>query len=897
MSIYTLPAAERVRVEVDGVAVEVPANYNLIQACKTAGVYLPHYCWHPSLSVPANCRLCLVKCENAPGVGRPGLLVAGCHARVMNGMKIITQDADVADSRQGMMEFLLANHPLDCPQCDRGGECELQRYSMDYGASDSRFAPNKKRRFPKPDFDALIDIERNRCILCTRCTRFCAEVASDPVMGVFGRGDQCYIGTFGDGPVSNIYSGNTIDICPVGCLTNKPYRFQARPWELRQVSSVCMGCSSGCSVTYWMRSGEVMRTTPPARASEQFSKFTLDSETVDFICNQGRFASDYGRHESRTKRAIVRGANWKAKPEAELPAHGAEVVRTEAALDAVADKLKQAAAKGRAAVLLSSRLTNEEYLAAQHLAKVALGTNNIDWRTRLPHREAADALSEAMALSDGGLEKIHQYSAVLLVGGSAQQVTPLAALEIKEAARRGQTSLIVAGARVDKFFAEVAKASFVVEPGREGAWLEWLAGGAQGDTLPEWSAAWGGDAKAAKAALSNAIAGGGQLLLVYDPTSLSGLAAGATVGAVQNLVRAFGERLHTLPLLKDRNATGAFLAGAQPDRLPFGPAKDERAAHRWQRVAGAEKVVPEDAGLTGPEILAKAAAGQIDALFIVGGGDALDPHPFPGLVEEALAKTPFVAITELLDGPVARRAHVLLPAANFYEKEGSLLNVEGQVGRLAKAESPEGDARSDFDLLRALCEKLGSPFPFETPAKAFQAWRGVAEEVGAIETMDAPPAADGRVVEPPFNFARRGAAREESKRVFLRRREALNGFRPQLGAVAAVEGDGLVLVWDEHIQGHDHYMSRAGQADILAPVATVEIHPADAEKLELSGRDEVNLSVGDWSAMVRVVISEGVRPGAAYVGRNVAGLDLPTNAAKLPRALLKPAAAEAGAKG
>jgi NADH-quinone oxidoreductase subunit G len=861
MSKHTLPATELISLEVDGKPVKVPANANLIQACEAAGVYVPHYCWHPSLSVPGNCRLCLLRVDNAR-VGPPGKLVAGCHTLVQPAMQIVTTDPQVHDSRSGMMEFLLANHPLDCPQCDRGGECQLQRYSMDYGIGESRFAPNERRRFPKPQFDKLIDIERNRCILCTRCTRFCDEVAGEHVMGVFGRGDQCYIGTFGDGPVSNVYSGNTIDICPVGCLTNKPYRFQARSWELKQTTSVCAGCSSGCAVTFWSRSGQVMRTTPPAAPSDQFGKFTLDVDTTEFICNQGRFGNDYGRHDDRVTRVVVHKKAPSAGVSLVASAEKSKATLDEAVKETAA-KLKEAAAKGKAAIIASPRLTTEEYMAAAWLAKEALGTNNIDWRARLAHREAADALSEAMAIANGSLEFIHEYAAVLLVGSSAQQVTPIAALEIKEAARRGQTALFVAGSRVDKFFSIVAKGSFLIDAGREGDWLSWLASG--DSAQPAYAESFGEATGAEK--LASALSGEGKLLLAYDPTSMAGAFAGPLVAGAKALKAKLGDRLHTLPLFREANGVGAFLAGAQRDR----------------KLAAADH---DKKGLTAPEILEKAAAGEIDALLLLGAGDALDGHPRPALVAKALEKTAFVAATELLDGPIGRAATVVFPAANQQEKSGTLLNVEGRVGRLTKSEPTEGDVRSDFDHIRALCAALGKPLPWATPAEAFAAFREAAEKANAVHQARTTER-DGKITLAAFNFSRRGEEAQQKPRTIVRLGEAANGFRPGARAEFAA-GDGLALAWDDHLQGHDHFGSRSAQAEILTPPATVEISPADAARLGFANRDEAELDVAGAKASVRVVVSEGVRKGVAYVGRNVAGLTFGSGPKENPpRASLK----------
>jgi len=866
MATYLLPATDRVRVYVDGIAVEVPANYNLIQAAQAAGVFVPHYCWHPSLSIPGNCRLCLVKMEGAPR------MVAGCHTPVKADAKIITKDAEVDDSRRGMMEFLLANHPLDCPQCDRGGECLLQRYSMDYGVGETRFAPNQKRRYPKPDFDDLIDIERNRCILCTRCTRFCNEIAGDPVMGVFGRGDQCYIGTFGDGPVSNIYSGNTIDICPVGCLTNKPYRFKARPWELRQVTSTCTGCSSGCPVTYWMRAGQVMRTTPPAKISEQFGRFSLDADTVEFICNTGRFGNDYGRHADRI--AVPR-----------LHGKGASMT---AALDATAQALKDAAAKQRVGILVSPKLTTEEMFAGMWLAKVALGTSNIDWRTKLAHKEAADALSQAMSVSNGRLDKLHTYKAVVVLGGSLQQTSPIVALELKEAGRRGQTQLFHAATRLDPFFSDVAKGSWTLAPGQEAAFLSWMgetqaASDPAASIMPLDRAEAGFPASSARPNLASAIGGENKVLVVVDPTAMNGLAAAPLAEALKALRAKLGERLHILTVPAERNALGAFTMGAQPDRLPLGERDDSAIHDAWMKTFGTGARPNATVGLTGPEMLAKAAEGGLDALLVIGGGDALANHPFPELVSMALAKTPFVAVTDLLDGAIAKAAKAVLPSANFYEKSGSFLNIDGRLTHLTKAEQPQGDALSEYNIIAALCARIGAPLPAETPEKLFDRLLAMAQAVGVVTQSEAPDDPMPRATPAPFNIAPRGTTK--TRRYYVRpdaQKVAANGFHATMPAITPHAAGKLTLVWHDHLQGHDHHYDRAEQAEILLQPASIELNPADAERLGVSSRDQVNVSIGGKSFSAKLVVRPNIHPGAAYIGRNILGLSFAAGLKQCP---------------
>ena len=372
-------AVDTVTLTIDDQEVTVPKGTNLIEAAKAIDSYVPHYCYHPSLSIDGNCRLCLVEVEKMPK------LTIGCNTIAQDGMVVHTKSEQVLDAQKGMMEFLLVNHPLDCPVCDRGGECQLQRFSMDYGVSDSRMI-DEKRKFPKENFDPLIDLERNRCIVCTRCVRFMDQVGGQRLLGVFSRGNTDHIGTHNNIPVStNKFSGNVIDMCPVGALTSKPYRFKSRNWELQQVQGTCTLCSSGCRVTHWVKNGKIYRTTPPTRPQNQ--DYKLDEDTMEFICNTGRFGHDFAHSDERFMMPLIEG---------ELKTWGE-------AIDTTVESLKKYNGD-EIGFLVSPRFSMEEMLQVNHLARGVFRTNNIDWRGSLIDPESTKAWSIAYDNADGQIE-------------------------------------------------------------------------------------------------------------------------------------------------------------------------------------------------------------------------------------------------------------------------------------------------------------------------------------------------------------------------------------------------------------------------------------------------------------------------------------------------------------
>lgn len=508
-----------VTVMIDGVEHRVPGGMNLIDAAATVGVYIPHYCYHPALPVDGSCRLCLVELA-----GRPKLEPA-CNMVASDGLEFFVDSDAAINSREGMMEFLLVNHPLDCPVCDQGGECQLQNYAMDYGIEDARTV-DRRRRYPKPNFDPLIDLERNRCILCTRCVRFCDHVGGKHALGIVERGDRNRIATYGDQPIDNILSGNVIDLCPVGALTAKAFRFKARPWELRQTQTTCGFCSAGCRVTVWTRDGRVYRTT--TRTVPGDVNFVIDDDTREFICNQGRFGGDYAHHPERFFRASVDGDEATAEEAVEAIATRLSAIRDEHGSEAIG-------------VIVSARATNEEMLLARRLATDVLGGARIDTRAYLIDEDAAREHDRAMSASRGWLTGIENYDAVIVLNGALSDEGPVAAMKIRDAARDGQVRLALAGWRNDAYLASQAE---VIER-------------VTIDGLAVWSAQPG----AIGAMLKDCSKG----LVVYCPTEARGQLAGDLNDAAFALRAAGGDGWDLLAIDPARNAVGAHVFGANSD--------------------------------------------------------------------------------------------------------------------------------------------------------------------------------------------------------------------------------------------------------------------------------------------------------------------------------------------
>jgi NADH-quinone oxidoreductase subunit G len=824
-----VPESELFTITLDGREVKARKGDTIMEVCHREDTYVPHYCWHPSLSIAGNCRLCLVEVEKVP---KP---VIGCQTQVTPGMVVRTKSDQTRSAQKWMMEFLLVNHPLDCPICDRGGECQLQRYSMEYGTGHTRMA-DKKRKFIKPQADPLIDIERNRCIMCTRCVRFCDEVGGEHVMGVFDRGDGNYIGTFGQGPVSNIFSGNVIDLCPVGCLTNKPHRFRARPWELQQTQSTCDLCSAGCKVTHWTRNERHYRTTPPSRLN--FDHFTINEDTEEFICNQGRFGSDYTQHESRLDQSHVRRVG-RLMP-----------TSFEDAVAAAADRLRETVkAHGPASValLVSPRATLEEGLLARDLAREVIGTPHVDWRSAFRTPAIAQAVSLALDAADGDLE--HDPDVIVVLSGRLAHQAPVLALRLQELARRYQKTIVQIGHYHDPYLAAHAAHRFHVAPGRTAEALAALASAlASGDATA--LAASLGSAQADAASLLAVLKAAERGLLVHALEDLGGLYAPAEVPTAARLTRALGDNWGYLPVVRDRNAVGLH-------RLAVEPGVD---------------------GLAAPALPAAIADGSIKALAVFG-ADALAALPAQEALQASLASLDTLIVADHFDNPYNRHASVFLALAGNLERDGSYADIEGNLALLKAAHPCAGGSRSGIDVLTALGRALGAPsFGADNPAQAFRLVRGELAPESICELADLE--LEGSTNSAHYvNIRPRGGARTRSAEdnpgnyrtdgLHLRGKRAV--ALPEVPARCEAPAGDLLLTWGPHVSGRGYVTDRAGQADILLPKPFLEVARADAARLGLRDGQFAVLTVSGQRAKVAIRLSGAPAPGTAYMSAGVYG--------------------------
>jgi NADH-quinone oxidoreductase subunit G len=652
-----VPPEDLVSVTIDGIGVSVPKGTLVIRAAELLGIEIPRFCDHPLLDPVGACRQCIVEIE---GQRKP---VASCTITCTDGMVITTQlSSPVAEKAQrGVMELLLINHPLDCPVCDKGGECPLQNQAMSVGEPDTRFE-GRKRTYEKPmPISAQVLLDRERCVLCARCTRFSNQIAGDPMIELLERGALEQVGIGSGEPFASYFSGNTIQICPVGALTSAAYRFRSRPFDLVSSPSICEHCAGGCATRTDHRRGKVMR------------RLAANDPEVneEWLCDKGRFGFRYAQRPERFTHPLVRGADGELAP-ASWPE----------ALAAAAAGLS--GAHGRAAVLTGGRVTVEDAYAYAKFARVVLGTNDVDFRARVHSAEEADFLAATVAgrgvdlgstshaeghgggsgVTNSSLEKA---PAVLLAGLEAEEEAPGVFLRLRKAHRKFKQQAYALATHASRGLDKAGGILLPAAPGTEPEWLDALAGGVGLDEAGQLAA--------------EALRKPGAVILVGE--RLAGVPGGLT--AAVRLATATGAALAWIP--RRAGERGAVEAGALPGLLPGGrPVTDPRGRDEVARVWGLP-ALPTRFGRDTGQIIEAAAAGELAAL-VVGGVEVAD-LPDPAAARVALANVGFLVSLEQRASEVTDRADVVLPVAAVAEKPGTFLNWEGRARMFEAAIKPD----------------------------------------------------------------------------------------------------------------------------------------------------------------------------------------------------------------
>jgi len=661
-------STDLIKVTINAKDIQVPKGARLIDVCRENAFDIPSFCYYSDLALQASCRMCLVRIEKMPK------LQTSCTIICTDGMVVTTQGEEIEKAQRAMMEFLLANHPLDCPVCDRGGECELQEMAFDWGGLEERFTERKNAQ-PEKYLSPMVANDPQRCILCKRCTRVCDEWMGEDAIEAGGRGANTVIGTYG-GWLNCSQCGNCIEVCPTGTLLDATYRHQARPWELTQTVSTCTYCSDGCQMSLGSRGGDLMRIV----ARDRY----VNGLNGEFLCIKGRFGHPFVNHEARIRTPLIR---YK-KGGKLIPATWDEAIRHVAAkLDSIADQHGPNAI----GIVGSPRLTNEALYVLRKFATELVGTENYTTSDAFSLKPFFENLGAPLATH----REIRYARTILLIGGEPEELQPLTGKQIRQAVRNGGTKLIIINS-VPIRLREQASQFVHIRPGSEDAAVLALA---DRSNDPLAVRKMGIDASELDAARTTINETQGDLIIMFGG-ELSA-AAQTVVAQLPHILAREGQRvlLHPLPLFN--NSIGAHDMGMMN-------------------------------GATIATRVLESAGDAIRALYIA--GSFLPQHVRDR--EEALGKLDFLVVQELFETETTAFADVVLPAASFAEIDGTFTNNDGFVQRVRQSIPPVHQSKADWMIMDQLARELGVDFGFQMSASAV--FREIADHVPAYADLRYP---------------------------------------------------------------------------------------------------------------------------------------------------------------
>jgi NADH-quinone oxidoreductase subunit G len=661
--------AEIVKVTINGKEVQTEKGARLIDVCRENGFAIPSFCYYADLALQASCRMCLVRIEKMPK------LQTSCTITCTDGMVVTTESEEIEKAQRGMVEFLLANHPLDCPVCDRGGECELQEMVFDWGGLEERFT-ERKNYAPEKFLSPIVANDPQRCILCKRCTRVCDEWMGEDAIEAGGRGAGTVIGTYG-GWLNCSQCGNCIEVCPTGTLLDATYRHQARPWELERTTTTCTFCSDGCQMSLGARAGEVMRSV----ARDRY----VNGINGEFLCIKGRFAHPFVNHEERLRTPLIRYQKGRRL----VPATWDEAIRH------VATKLQEVSdAHGPQSigVVGSPRLTNEANYALLKFAREVVGTDNYT---------ATEAFSLAPFFQNLGApiathRDVRHAKTIILVGGEPEELQPLTGRQIRQAVRNGGARLVIFNSVPIRLKEQAAQFLHIL-PGSEDAAVLALSSAADADSAARKM---GVEAEAVASVRKLIEEAAGDVVLMFG-----GELSAEAQAALAQMPATFGEKegrrflFHPLPLYN--NSVGVQDIGLM-------------------------------SGARNPLDVLDAAGTDLRALYVAG---SFLPAHLEGR-EDALSRLDFLVVQELFHTETTLHADVVLPAASFAEVDGTFTNNGGLVQRVRQSIPPVHQSKPDWVITAQLAEAMGRGFNFQMSSSAV--FREIAEKVPAYQGLRYP---------------------------------------------------------------------------------------------------------------------------------------------------------------
>lgn len=791
-----------VTVKINGKEITVEDNTLILDAARAAGFEIPTFCYQADLAGIGSCRMCLVEIEGQKK------LQPSCVTPVLHGMSILTETQTVQSARASMLEFLLANHAMDCPVCDKGGECELQDAVHKYGPRQGRHA-EPKFKFHEKDYilSPVVVKNSNRCVNCMKCVRVCREVVGANVLGALGRGDHQEPTSFQRTLLDCDHCGNCIEVCPVGCFMRLPYRYKARPWDLKGTDTICPYCATGCRMVVEERQGTAVRS----RAQYGVG---INSET---LCARGRFGFDYMNDIDRLKSPII-------KRYGKL-----ETVSWDEAFDFIREHLGKFNGT-QIGGIASARLTNEELYLFQKLMRETLHTNNIDSSVRWDSN-AVEAYIEATGMSEGGVSlfDVAESETLLVIGSQLSDENPVVDYIIRRISSYRRMNIIIVSPRAMKLDSS-ASITIRHQPGEEVAILAALLKGIKGEAV---QAVAGADATGLNNAAQK-LKGAEKIGIIAGTEFLRFPEGNSNLATLRTALKSAGKKVLTLPVLDRCNQRGAWEMGVHPTLAP-----------------GYKKA--DFPGLNTEGMLEAASKQQIEAMYLAG-IDLLTIYPDVKFAKEALSKLKFLIVQDMFMTETAKMADVILPSVTPAEKNGTFTNQEGRVQAMRALSFASGHARSDFDIIAGFGRAVDREFCPKTPSAAFEEIRRKVGMYSDVNLM--------------FVNRKNNDNRLDDKTALVKQSGISFKASGAIKKQAQAAGEGFTLVTGNHMF-HSGKLSRRSETLLaLMKDAIVEISEKDAETLGLSSGEKVKVKGRNFEAVMSLRTRKGSISGLAFIPEN-----------------------------
>ncbi len=812
---------EWITVTIDGQTVSVPPGTTVLEAARTLGIEIPSLCYYAKLSKLGACRLCLVEVERMRG------LQTACTTVVRPEMVVRTQTPEIIKARRGVLEFLLTNHPLDCPACDKGGECELQDLAFAHGPTQSRYVEERRHKQKAKPLGATVIMDEERCVLCRRCVRYLEEWADEAQLNYMGRGAGTYVSTFTGSPLAGKFVGNVIDLCPVGALTSRTSRFSARAWEFQNVPSVCVQCGVGCNLTLGFKSNTLRRVT--ARVNPAVND--------EWLCDRGRFAIGHVHSKNRLTSPLIRRENGELQP-----------ATWDEALTLVGSRLTALAEEHGGdclAALGSAQATNEANYLLQRFMRAGFGSNNIDYIGRLPLNAAPLDVN-----------RLKQADVVVLCDVELAEEAPVIELLLRHEVWLRNVKRVAIGPRrpslarppaewlpclpADQVAVLNGLAALLLktERGKKMSGASELAEWVKSFTLREVEKLTGVSAAALRQA-ADVLAGSSNPLIIYGPSAWK---SPDLIKAINNLALLLGAHAPAC-VVWEANTRGALDMGVAPDLLPGRESlNNSRVRERMGKAWRAK--LPTKPGLNAEQMKAALHEGRLKALYIVHSDPAADA---PGWEKALKSKKAFVVVQDMFLTQTAQLADVVLPCASFAETDGTMTSLMGCVQRLRAGAPLLDGARPDDQIIRDLAAHMGGDFGY---ASVEHVMREIARLVEPYEG-----AAYDRLPETGYSLGNKMPGTNG----------ALKMAQAEYVASVSSEEYPFSLVTGPLLYDGDELLQQTPAMNGMTPEPYVLLNPGDAERLDIKEGQKVKVTSRVGQLKLIAHLSNDIRPGCVFV--------------------------------